>query len=173
MDYFIAICGFLGAWLLVAGPLLQGALELLEQEIDREKFDAATHAVAQPPRASRWWWLFPPVAFYRARQRNSAYREAVMKALPLEQREQSIAFLNKATGWFTVAGGASLLAVKETWELVEQFEWPNWLFWVIFVVVFVLCVVNVVVRVNTSNKILEIEPRQRGAQKSGSSDRRS
>lgn len=162
MNYFIAICGFLGAWLLFAGPLLQAALELAEQELDREKFDEVTHATAQPPRISRWWWLLPPVAYYLNGKRNSAYRDAVMKALPAEQRQQSVAFLNKANGWFIVAAGAFLLAVKETGELVEVFAWPAWLFWVLAVVAFALSVTNVVARMNTTNKVLGIEPATRG-----------
>jgi hypothetical protein len=36
MNQVIAWVGFLGAWLLVAGPLYQGALELREEEVDRE-----------------------------------------------------------------------------------------------------------------------------------------
>lgn len=163
MDYFIAVCGFLGAWLLVAGPLLQASLELAEQELDQEKFDEAVSTIPRPERISVWWWLLPPVAYYRIQKRNSAYHDAVMNALPVEQRKQSVQFLNKATGWFIVAAGALLLATKETWELVQQFEWPLWLFWVLVVVVFALCVANAVVRMNNSNKILGIEkPPRRG-----------
>ena len=36
MNQVIAWAGFLGAWLLVAGPLYQGAIELREEEVDRE-----------------------------------------------------------------------------------------------------------------------------------------
>jgi hypothetical protein len=35
MNQVIAWAGFLGAWLLVAGPLYQGALELREEDVDR------------------------------------------------------------------------------------------------------------------------------------------
>lgn len=164
MDYFIAVCGFLGAWLLFAGPLLQASIELTEQEIDHEKFDEVSSNVERPPRVSGWWWLLPPVAYYLNRKRNSAYQAEVMAALPPEQRKQSVAFFNKASGWFIVAGGALLLATKETWELVEQFEWPTWLFWVFVFVVFALCVANAVVRMNKSNRTLGIErqtPRKR------------
>ena len=44
-----------------------------------------------------------------------------------------VRFINKATGWLYVALGALLIAVKETWELVEYNEWPTWLFWVLIV----------------------------------------
>ena len=161
MDYFIAICGFLGAWLLVAGPLLQGALELREQELDRDKFDEVVHAVAQPEPLNRWWWLLPPVAFYRNQKRNSSYREEVMAALPPEQRKQSVVFLNKASGWFIVAGGAFLLATKETWELVETFDWHVAIFWVLLVVSLVLCVANVVARMTQTSKALGEEQKPR------------
>ena len=74
--------------------------------------------------------------------------------------------MNKATGWFIVAAGALLLATKETWELVEQFEWPVWLFWVLVVVVFILCVANAAARMNNSNKILGVEtPPRRGGRR--------
>ncbi|CAN5280973.1 hypothetical protein BH11ACT4_BH11ACT4_20310 [soil metagenome] len=157
MDYFIAVCGFLGAWLLVAGPLLQASLELTEQEIDREKFDEVVSSLPRPIRISGWWWLLPPVAYYLTIRRNSDHQKAVMAALPPEQREQSLTFFNKATGWLIVAGGALLLASKETWEFVEQFEWPTWLFWVLVVVVFALCVTNAAVRMNVTNKALGVE----------------
>lgn len=41
MNLVIAWTGFLGAWLLVAGPLYQGALELAEEELDREAVQAS------------------------------------------------------------------------------------------------------------------------------------
>jgi hypothetical protein len=50
MDQVMAWAGFLGAWLLVAGPLYQGALELLEEDVDREGMQAS---IADLPRLSR------------------------------------------------------------------------------------------------------------------------
>ena len=36
------------------------------------------------------------------------------------QREQFNTFVNKALGWFTVAGGAVLLAAEQTWDVVTD-----------------------------------------------------
>ncbi len=145
MDYVIAICGFLGGWLLVAGPLYQAALELREQEIDREQIEAAASTVPVPPKLSLWWWLLPPVAYIVQRRRSMAYRRSVVEVLSPEQLAQTVAFLNKARGWLIVASGAFLLALKETWELRELLDWPVLVFWVLVVVAAGLCVGNVVV----------------------------
>ena len=65
MDDTIAWGVFLGAWLLVAGPLYQGSTELTEMDLDREAIAgarASTTQTAQYRRPSVWWWLLPPVA---------------------------------------------------------------------------------------------------------------
>ncbi len=54
--------------------------------------------------------------------------------------------MNKATGWFTVAAGATLFATKETWELFARYDWPVWLFWVAVVVLLTGCTINTAVR---------------------------
>ena len=51
---------FIGAWMLVAGPLYQGALELLAQDLDREGIEQATSGLVPPAPPNGWWWLFPP-----------------------------------------------------------------------------------------------------------------
>lgn len=48
---------------------------------------------------------------------------ARMTTQSLAERTQII---QKATGWFVVAAGAPMLAVKETWELAEHWGWPIW-----------------------------------------------
>jgi hypothetical protein len=48
MDQVIAWAGFLGAWLLVAGPLYQGALELSAEEVDREGMEASLAGLSKP-----------------------------------------------------------------------------------------------------------------------------
>jgi hypothetical protein len=50
--------------------------------------------------------------------------------------------MQKATGWFVVATGASLLAVKETWELAEHREWPHGVFAAVLAVMFTLVAIN-------------------------------
>ncbi len=155
MIYFITICGFLGAWLLFAGPVYQAALELQEQEVDREQLDAAAKGVAPPPGFSRWWWLLPPVAYLKQKRRADAHRQAIMRSLSPDAMKQTIAFFDKATGWMIVSAGALLLAVKETWELVELFEWPAFVFWILVVVIVALCIGYAVTRTRRSNRALQ------------------
>lgn len=154
MPIVIAIAGFVGAWFLVAGPLMQAWLELSEEQLDHERFEAAAGAVPRPERISAWWWLLPPVAWILSRRRNNAYQKAVMAVLDQDLVEASVSFFNKANGWFIVAGGAALLGIKETWELVEATELPIWVFWVLVVLAPVLCVVNLVVRTMSSEKMM-------------------
>jgi len=157
MDIVIVALGAIGAWLLVAGPVLQAALELREQEVDREGIDAVTASVSPPPKQSPWWWLLPPVAYFRQRRANEKYREAVMEALTPGQREQTLRFLNKANGWLTVAAGASLIAVKETWELVELLHWPSWMFWTLVVLAPLVCVGNTALKMARTQQVLKAE----------------
>jgi hypothetical protein len=72
MNQVIAWVGFLGAWLLVAGPLYQGALELREEEVDREGIEASTARVPRPDPPSPWWWLLPPAVYLIRRHRGNA-----------------------------------------------------------------------------------------------------
>jgi hypothetical protein len=81
MEQVIAWVGFLGAWLLVAGPLYQGAIELREEDIDREGIEASTADVPRPKPVSPWGWLLPPVLYVPRRHRRHAYRQAAMAQL--------------------------------------------------------------------------------------------
>lgn len=118
-------CGFIGAWALVAGPVYQGAVELDEVKVDRSALMAQAAAVPLPERISPWWWLLPPVAYVLTTRRQRPWQHQVWAALDPQQREQFLTYSNKATGWFVVGAGAALIAVKETVELVEVFEWPE------------------------------------------------
>jgi hypothetical protein len=157
MEYVIAICGFLGAWLLFAGPVYQAALELREEALDEAAFESATASVARPPRISRWWWLLPPVAWAKERDRARRHRAALMAALNPEQREQTVHFLDKANGWMIVASGALLLGVKETWSFTDLLRLPTALFWVIVVVMAALGVLNATLRMWRSREALREE----------------
>ncbi|PJJ62185.1 hypothetical protein [Compostimonas suwonensis] len=155
MDYVIAICGAVGGWLLVAGPIYQAAIELREQEFDRDQIEQAVSAVASPPRLSPWWWLLPPVAYVLQRRRARDHSEALMRALKPEQRMQALSFVNKATGWLIVAFGAFLIAFKETWETTELFEWPWWVFAVLVVLISLLCVGHATFRLVLTDRALK------------------
>lgn len=146
--------GFLGAWLLVAGPLYQGALELAEENISQE--DVAKVRPTEPtrPKPSGWWWLIPPVGLVKQRRYAEAEREAMMAAMPHDVRANWLSFMNKATAWFYVASGAFLIAIKETYELVEGHEWPTWVFWALVVVMAGLATGNTAVRLGHTQQLV-------------------
>lgn len=133
---FASWFGFIGAWLLVVGPLYQGGLELLEEDIHRDDSAALFEGITPPTMPSAWWWLLPPVMLVQRHRRTTAYHALVLSRMTPEQRASRAGFLQKATGWFVVAAGATCLAVNETWGLSEHLEWPVWLFVVIFAVIF-------------------------------------
>ena len=60
-----------------------------------------------------------------------AFRQATTALLTQVQLEQLATFRSKATGWFTVAAGATLLAAGETWQVIGHYRWPAWPFWVL------------------------------------------
>ena len=60
MPHVIAWCGFLGAWLLVAGPLDQAVREIEETGFEHEALEEAKGRVEEPAPVSRWWLLLPP-----------------------------------------------------------------------------------------------------------------
>jgi hypothetical protein len=156
MHELIAWCGFLGAWLLFAGPIYQASLELRELEVQREDIEAATEGISQPPPVSAWWWLVPPVKYVFERRRNRAFRRDVMQALPPRELEGLITYLNKATGWLMVGAGGLLIAVNETGELVETYErWPVWVFWALFVAMLLIAVGFVSLRMRHGTQMIE------------------
>ena len=140
MSTAIAWCGFFGAWLLVAGPLFQATRELEEEGFERDSLTAAAAKVPRPQPISGLWWLFPPAHFFIQQRRSEEYKRAVWEVLPAEHRMAVRSFRDKADAWLYVAGGAFLIAIKETWELHEAYEWPEWAFWALLVVMTILCV---------------------------------
>jgi hypothetical protein len=140
MPHVIAWCGFLGAWLLVAGPLDQAVREVEENEFEQDAITEAATKVGEPPQVSGWWLLLPPVWWFLRARRESQYRDEV--AAVMDDRDL-LAFLNfkdVLNGWAYVAMGASLIAVKETWEVHESYEWPEWAFFALIVVMLLFCV---------------------------------
>ncbi|WP_213813799.1 hypothetical protein [Glaciihabitans sp. dw_435] len=154
MTIAIVVCGALGAWLLLAGPLYQAALELREQEVDRDGIEAVSSTVAAADPVSPWWWLLPPVAYILHQRSAREHRRALMEAMGPDQIRQTVEFLNKANGWLIVAAGAFLIAVKETYELVELVEWPIAVFWVLVVVLPLICFAYVIFRFAWTGRML-------------------
>ena len=147
MNEVIAWATFAGAWLLVAGPLYQGSVELNELDVDRAGIEGkAVAAQAAQARPSAWWWLLPPVMYVLHRRWYKALRQAMLAQLTQTQREQLTSFQSKTTGWFTVAAGATLLAAGETWQIVQHHGWPAWLFWLLVAVMLAAAVLNTAVQ---------------------------
>jgi hypothetical protein len=147
----IAWSGFVGAWLLVAGPLFQAAVELDEQGDRRGGIGRATARVGEQPRLSPWWWLLPPVAYVLQRRRQRAYRQQVFDALTPEEVEGFVEFSSVAM----VAAGAFFIAVKETYEVAELYAWPVAVFVALLVLMLAACAANTVVRVRRAHDLLE------------------
>lgn len=148
-------CGFIGTWLLVAGPLYQAALELQDEDIEQEHLHAVRQTLPPPRPTSAWWWLFPPVRIVLARRRSDAYRRAFIAQLPDEDVESLLSFINKATGWLYVASGGLLLAINETYELCKHMEWSLAVCWLIAGVLAAGCVANTAVRMARSKRIID------------------
>jgi hypothetical protein len=154
MNQGIAWAGFFGAWLLVAGPLYQGAIELHEADVDRDAIEASTAGVPRPEPPSPWWWLLPPVMYAIRHRHRAAFRQAVLARLTQLQREQFSSFVSKANGWFTVSIGATLLAAEQTWQVTERYHWPVWLFWLLAIVMLGVSVLNTAVRMNQDQRAM-------------------
>ncbi len=75
---------------------------------------------------------------------------------------QFVRFSEKATGWIFVAGGAFFIAIKETWELLEAYAWPEWLIVPIVLIMVVAAAANTVVRVRRSHQLLGEPPLRPG-----------
>jgi hypothetical protein len=150
----IAWSAFAGAWLLVAGPVYQAALELTAEEVERDAISAAKDQV-ELPRMSAWWWLLPPVGYLLSRRQHRVYRVSVMTSLTRQQLEQLVRFADKANGWIFIALGAFLVAIADTWQIRELYRWPLWLYILVMAVMLFGCAFNTAVRMKRSHDILQ------------------
>ena len=125
--------GFVGAWLLVAGPIYQASVELRAEQEVVARVQEVMRGAPQPPKVSNWWWLVPPVRFLLSSQRRGDSRDAFLASLSVEDLELVTRYMNIARGWMLVGFGAFLIALKETYEIGEHHEWPTWLYWVVVV----------------------------------------
>ena len=129
LSTLIAWCGFVGSWLLVAGPLDQAVRELREEDFEREAFLRASEHVEAPPSVSRRWALLPPAYVVLMRRRSNTYRRLVAKEMDSKDLTSLAHLRDVAATWIYVAAGASLIAVTQAWVLREEYEWPRWAFW--------------------------------------------
>lgn len=155
MEEFILWIGFIGSWLLFAGPIYQAALELKEQDIEIDRIRAATKSIERPPKISIWWWLLPPIKFILERRRSDEYRRAHIASLSPEDAASLLTFMNKASAWMFVASGGLCIALKETYELAEHNEWSSMVYGAIILSLILLSIANLVVRIKRSSSILE------------------
>lgn len=147
----VLVAGAVGAWLLFAGPLLQAAFEL------RDETDHQRTVESRPDRSgsvSAWWWLLPPVAIWRHRRLREQFRQRQLAKMGDDELRQALSFSNMATAWLLVAGGALLIALKETWEAGEAVDLPVPLRWGVVVVLAVAAVVHAAVRMVSAGKLL-------------------
>ncbi len=120
---------FVGSWLLVAGPLYQGSVELHRIEIS-----IAGDASRLP---SRFWWLVPPAMYLVTRRRLAADRST---------DDRARLFRASGTGWFAVAIGSTLLAMRETWDLTELLGGGVAAFWLLYLALLVAATLNTSLR---------------------------
>jgi hypothetical protein len=154
VESLIAWCGFAGAWLLFGGPVYQAALELQEQDIERDRMAELGEMVEGPPPVSRWWWLLPPVWYALERRRRKRWRNAVLAAMAPSELAALVNYVDKATAWLFVGLGGLLIATKETWELVEHYEWPVYVFWIVVAAMLVIASANANLRLARSRSVL-------------------
>lgn len=131
----IAWCGFIGSWLLVAGPLDQALRELREEDFERESLLRASRHVEPLPTVSRRWILVPPVYVVLVRRRSNAYRTLIAQQMDPEELSSMAHLRDVAAAWIYVAAGAALIAVAQTWALHDSYGWPTWGFWLTVAVV--------------------------------------
>lgn len=159
---FYAIAGCVGSWVLVTAAIFQAALELGEQAVNRGALARAKDVVARPAPVVPLWWLLPPIAVAIQQRRSSAYRESVLGVLDESEAGEWVRFSQKASGWFIVAIGGVLIALKETGEVATAVGRP-WIYWPIVVGCLVLSTLYTVLRQQLSRRYLESIRERRSA----------
>lgn len=164
LELVIRIAAALGAWLLLTAAVYQASLELSDEQFDRDRVAQLADTVPVVPPLSPWWWLLPPVAYLLRRRRVKRQRGAILSVLNPDQLRVFVEFTNKARGWLLVAGGAALIALKETWELSELLEWSLWLLILVVIAAALTALGYTVVRTIASVRILHPDraPKGRG-----------
>ncbi len=155
MSDIIEWCSFVGAWLLVIGPIQQAAIDINDEDFDRDEFGRALANVPRPPRISRWWLLVPPVAYILRARRNHDFQETMLREMSASQLEDVLHFRETTSAWMFVAVGGFLLAVSETWALHAHYRWSVWTFWVLMIGMVAFSIVSTVGRVHRRTQLLE------------------
>ena len=87
--------------------------------------------------------MLRPSTSYCANDATGVYRERIAAVMRPEELEALAHLRDVASAWIFVAGGASLIAVKETWELHEQYHWADWTFWALVAAMLFVCAARV------------------------------
>jgi hypothetical protein len=159
MHWLVSWAGFAGAWLLFAGPIYQAALELTGERFEVEELDDV-RSQPGPQQVSRWWWLVPPVWFWKQHRASEQYRRETLSGLSATAVRSLVDYLGAASAWLFVGLGGLLIAVKETGELVEHYEWETWVFWLLLVVLSACSVGNASYRIERSRRIVATAEQQ-------------
>lgn len=134
LETLIRWAAYFGGWLLVAGPLMQSRLELEAERSELAGIREAMRLAPPPSRPSAWWWLLPPAAFVVARRAQHRHLATLSSVLTAEQFSALRRYFSVARGWMIVAAGATLIAIKETYELSHHLHWQPIGFWALFAV---------------------------------------
>jgi hypothetical protein len=151
--------GFLGAWLLVAGPNYQASVELRAEQELTARVQQLMKGAPEPPQVSSWWWLLPPIRLLLSSQRREDSRQALLASLSAEDLRLVTRYMNIARGWVLVGSGAFLIALKETYELAEHHEWPTWAYWLIAAA---MLFVAIAITVASARRERSLHARQQG-----------
>lgn len=148
--------GFIGGWLLFAGPVYQAFGELGAQESAHAEIDQVIEGITTPRRVATWWWLLPPIALILQYRRTREFQQVAFRALTPAQLQAWVRSTDKATGWWIVAAGAFLIALTETSRLMDALDLASWTTWPVSVAAAFLCLLYLAGRLHRSRRILSL-----------------
>jgi hypothetical protein len=157
MEILFQFFTFFGSWLLFAGAIFQSALELREQDIERDRIHEIKKEISIPRNVSSWWWLLPPVKLILERVQTHKWRKEYFKILIPEDREALVNFTQKAKGWLFVAGGGILLALETTWRFTQLLDWDWWLRLITIVALIYISLFYTITQMKFAEKITSLE----------------
>ena len=128
-----------------------------------DRVRAALRDLPRPEPVSRWWLLVPPVWYVSRRRQHKAFHQLVRSGLADEHYDTLLSYVSTATGWLYVSLGGFLIAANETWEIVEEYDWPTSLFWLIVAVMLGVAIGHTVARIRHYDRV-------RAARAAGSAD---
>ena len=138
-----------------AGAIYQAALELIDQDVKRDRIKSVASTIKPPAIISPLWWFLPPVKIFLEQRRSRQYQEQYIRALLPEDVEAFISFTNKSTAWLTVATGGLLIAMERTYALCETWGVSLFVFWVVFIGAGFMSALYTVIRISRGRNIIE------------------